>query len=147
MTLPLLSSEETIKKLIPQRAPFVLVDSIYEYKDNEILSGFTVPKGHILLNHEGFLSEFGVIEHFAQSIALYQGYNFYLNNLPAPVGYIGSIKNIEIFRLPKMGDLIKTHIQILHELMGVTMVQGEVFLNDEVIALGEMRTIIAKDLE
>ncbi len=147
MTQALLSSEEKILRLIPQRPPFVLVDAIYEHSENEILSGFTIPENHVLVNENGELSESGIIEHFAQSIALHQGYNFYLRNEPAPVGYIGSIKNIEIFALPKTGEEIRTHITVLQQIMGVTMVSGEVFLNGKMIATGEMRTIIAKEIE
>lgn len=147
MTEPIISSEKEIIKLIPQRNPFVLVDSIYEHREDEILSGFTVPQNHILVDSQGNLSEAGIIEHFAQSIALHQGYDFYLKNETAPVGYIGSIKNIEIFKLPKAGQEIKTRIKILQQILGVTMVIGEVYLNNSIIANGEMRTIIARGIE
>lgn len=147
MSQAIVSSSEKILDLIPQRPPFVLVDSIYEHNEREILSGFTVPEGHILVNHKNELLESGVIEHFAQSIALHQGYNFFLRNEPAPVGYIGSIKNIEIFELPKVGEELRTRIKVLQQIMGVTMVSGEVFLNGKLIARGEMRTIVAKEME
>lgn len=147
MSQAIISSPEKILNLIPQRPPFVLVDAIYEHSEKEILSGFTVPQGHILINNQNQLSESGVIEHFAQTVALHQGYNFFLRNEPAPVGYIGSIKNIEIEMLPKVNDEIRTKIIILNQILGVTMVSGEVFLNGKVIARGEMRTIVAKEME
>lgn len=147
MSQAIISSSEKILGLIPQRPPFVLVDSIYEHNEKEILSGFTVPESHILVNHKKELLESGVIEHFAQSVALHQGYNFFLRNEPAPVGYIGSIKNIEIFELPKVGEELRTRIKVLQQIMGVTMVSGEVFLNGKLIARGEMRTIVAKEME
>ncbi|HLV24304.1 MAG TPA: hypothetical protein VKY36_05950 [Moheibacter sp.] len=147
MSQAIISSPEKILNLIPQRPPFVLVDAIYEHSEKEILSGFTVQENHILVNTQKQLSESGVIEHFAQTVALHQGYNFFLRNEPAPVGYIGSIKNIEIQMLPKVNDEIRTKIVILNQILGVTMVSGEVFLNGKVIARGEMRTIVAKDNE
>ncbi|SMC35176.1 hypothetical protein [Moheibacter sediminis] len=147
MSEPIIDSAEEILKLIPQRPPFVLVDKIYTHSENEILSGFTIPEDHVLLNNLGQLSESGIIEHFAQTIALYQGYYYYLQNLPAPVGYIGSIKNIDIFELPKANQEIRTKVIVLNQLLGVTMVSGEVYLGEKLIASGEMRTIIAKDSE
>ncbi|MGB6084001.1 hypothetical protein [Moheibacter sp.] len=147
MTQAIISSPEQILNLIPQRPPFVLVDAIYEHSEKEILSGFTVPEDHILVNSKNELLESGMIEHFAQSIALHQGYNFFLRNEPAPVGYIGSIKNIEIFAVPKVGEEVRTRIRVLQQIMGVTMVSGEVFLNGKLIARGEMRTIVAKEME
>lgn len=147
MTESIVSSPEVILNLIPQRPPFVLVDTIYEHTEKEILSGFTVPADHILVDDGKQLSEAGIIEHFAQTIALHQGYNFYLKNEPAPVGYIGSIKNIEVFELPLVGQEVQTRITVLNQIMGVTMVSGDVFLNGKIIAHGEMRTIIARDTE
>lgn len=147
MTEALVSSPEIILHLIPQRSPFILVDKIYEHTEKDILSGFTIPENHILVNEENYLSESGIIEHFAQSIALHQGYNFYKKNEPAPVGYIGSIRNIDVLELPKVGEEIKTRITVTNQIMGVTMVVGEVFLNDKLIAHGEMRTIIARELD
>lgn len=147
MIEPVIDCPEKILKLIPQRAPFVLVDKIYTHAENEILSGFTIPKDHILVNRSGELSEPGIIEHFAQTIALYQGYYYYLKNLPAPVGYIGSIRNIDIYELPKSTQEIRTKIKVLQQVLGVTMVSGEVYLEDKLIATGEMRTIIAKEID
>lgn len=147
MSEPIIDSPEKILKLIPQRPPFVLVDKIYSHTENEILSGFTIPKDHVLVNESGKLSEAGIIEHFAQTIALYQGYYYYLKNLPAPVGYIGSIRNIDIFELPDASQEVRTKIIVLQQLMGVTMVSGEVYLGEKLIASGEMRTIIAKEIE
>jgi 3-hydroxyacyl-[acyl-carrier-protein] dehydratase len=147
MTESIVSSPEIILNLIPQRSPFVLVDKIYEHTETEILSGFTIPKEHILVDDLEHLSEAGIIEHFAQTIALHQGYNFYKKNEPAPVGYIGSIKNIDVMELPKAGEEIQTRIRILNQIMGVTMVSGEVYWNGKMIAHGEMRTIIARELD
>lgn len=147
MSAPIIDSAEEILKLIPQRPPFVLVDKIYSHSDHEILSGFTIPENHVLVNGKGKLSEAGIIEHFAQTIALYQGYYYYLKNLPAPVGYIGSIRNIDIFELPEINQEIRTKLTIINQLMGVTMVSGEVYLDEKLIAQGEMRTIIAKNEE
>lgn len=147
MSAPIIDSAEEILKLIPQKPPFVLVDKIYAHSENEIVSGFTIPEDHVLVNSSGKLSESGIIEHFAQTIALYQGYYYYLKNLPAPVGYIGSIRNIDIFELPEINQEIRTKLTILNQLMGVTMVSGEVYWGEKLIAQGEMRTVIAKDGE
>src|SRR5690606_22166245 len=136
---------EEILKLIPQRPPFVLVDKIYAHSENEILSGFSILVEHILVNSKNQLNTAGMIEHFAQTVALYQGYYYYLKNEPAPVGYIGSIKNIEIEELPDSGEEIRTKIVVLNQILGVTMVSGEIYYKDKIIARGEMRTIVAKE--
>lgn len=145
--MSLISSQETISQLIPQQAPFVLVDNILEHEETAIVSGFRIPENHVLVSSDGFLTEAGVIENFAQTIALYQGYDYFKRNLPAPVGYIGSIKNFEIYALPRSGDDLRTSVYILQRLFGVTAVRGEVKIGDKIIAVGEMRTVIAKEVE
>ncbi len=145
--MSLVSSQEAIGKLIPQQPPFVLVDKLLEYEDDRIVSGFEIPEKHILVNRDRFLTEAGLVEHFAQTIALHQGYDYFLRGMAPPVGYIGSIKNFEIFQLPCAGDELRTCITVLQRLFGVTLVRGEVRLREQIIASGEMRTVIAKDLE
>jgi|SRR5690606_1826740 len=145
--MSLVSSQEVIRKLIPQQPPFVLVDKLVEYGDDHLVSGFEIPLDHVLVREDGLLSEAGVIEHFAQTIALHQGYEYSLRGLNPPVGYIGAIKDFEILQLPPAGSELRTHLRILQRLFGVTLVRGEVSLQNQIIARGEMRTVIAKDLE
>ena len=79
----------------------------------------------------------------AQSVALYTGYQFFLKQEPAPTGYIGSIKSIEILQLPKTGSEIETTVNVLHEFMGVTLVEISSKLNNVEIARGQMKTVLA----
>lgn len=142
----LLSSYDELLSLIPQRPPFVLVDKLVRHEEKVVTSGFFIPTDHVLTDDQGFLSEAGIIENFAQTIALYQGYDYFLRGKPSPVGYIGSIKNVEIFNRPQAGQELRTTVRILQEMMGVTMVEGEVLQDDRVIAKGEMRTVIVDEL-
>ncbi len=141
----LLASYDELLSLIPQRPPFVLVDKLVAHGDKSVTSGFSVPEDHVLTDGAGFLSEAGIIENFAQTIALHQGYDYFLRGLPSPVGYIGSIKNVEILACPRAGQELRTTVHILQEMMGVTMVKGEVMVGDQVIARGEMRTVIVDE--
>ena len=104
--------------------------------------GLTVPENNIFVKDEVF-QESGLIEHMAQSVALYTGYQFFLKQQPAPVGYIGSIKSIEINQLPKLNDQIETIVTVLHEFMGVTLVDISSKLNGVEIAKGQMKTVLA----
>lgn len=141
----LLSSYDELLSLIPQRPPFVLVDKLMKHEDKVVVSGFSIPEDHVLTDDAGYLSEAGIIENFAQTIALYQGYDYFKKGLSSPVGYIGSIKNVEIFSLPRAGQELRTTVFILQEMMGVTMVAGEVMQGDQMIAKGEMRTVIVDE--
>lgn len=80
----------------------------------------------------------------AQTVALHTGYDYFLKGQPAPTGYIGSIKEIQILRLPKLDEIINTEAHILQEFMGVTLVEITVSnAKKEKIASGIMKTVIA----
>src|SRR6188474_2850309 len=100
-----LGKKDFVETLIPQRFPFVMVDTLYSYSETELVSGFTIPQDAIFLE-DGSFTESGIIEHMAQAVALHTGYQFFLKNRKAPTGYIGSVKDIRIHELPKLHDEI-----------------------------------------
>lgn len=131
-----------VEQLIPQKAPFVMIDKLISFSENQIKSGLTVPAENIFVENTVF-QESGLIEHMAQSVALYTGYQFYLKQEPAPIGYIGSIKSIEILQLPKTGDEVETTVNVLQEFMGVTLVEISSKINNIEVARGQMKTVLA----
>ena len=141
ITLPILD-RDFVGNLIPQKFPFVMVDKLISFSENFITSGFTIEETNIFTK-DGIFQEAGLIEHMAQSVALYTGYQFYLKNEPAPMGYIGAIKSLDIFKLPKVNDNIITKVNVLQEFSGVTLVEISVYLNEVEIANGQMKTVLA----
>ncbi len=133
---------ERILKLIPQRPPFVMVDSLFEYTNLTGTTGFLIPLDNILVEH-GIFSEPGIIEHMAQSMSLHRGYHGFLAGLDKPkTGFIGAIKSVEIFELPKAGEFLTTYVEILHEVMNVTSVAAKT-INEagKTLAVSEMKTV------
>jgi predicted hotdog family 3-hydroxylacyl-ACP dehydratase len=140
--MEIIFQKEFVQNLLPQKAPFVMVDKMYQYTETQIVSGLTVQKENILYQKEQ-LSEAGLIEHMAQSVALHTGYQFYLKKEEAPTGYIGSIKEIIIKQLPNLQDEIITTVSILQEFAGITLVNIVSEVNNIEIASGQMKTILA----
>jgi len=143
MEASVLLEKEAVENLIPQKFPFVMVDRMFSYSETGLVSGLKIQDSNIFLEENIFL-EAGLIEHMAQSVALHTGYQFFLKNETAPTGYIGSIKDIQIKRLPQTNDTIQSNVTILQEFAGVTLVDIVTFLNDEEIANGQMKTVLAK---
>jgi len=139
----MLVNVDKVKELIPQKEPFVMVDELLTYTEENLKSRFRVVPNNIFVENNCFV-ESGIIEHMAQSVALHTGYQFFLKNKPAPTGYIGSIKNVEINRLPKAGEYLETVVDIIQEFMGVTMVKIETFCEGEIVAKSQMKTVLAK---
>ncbi len=95
-----LFDKKSIENLIPQKQPFIMVDKMFFYSDNSLVSGLKIDKDNVFCDNKHF-AESGLIEHMAQTVALHKGYDVFLKNEIPPIGFIGSLKNIEIFALPK----------------------------------------------
>lgn len=143
METTLLLEKNAVENLLPQKFPFVMVDKMYSFTETSLISGLDIQKDNIFIDNNTFL-EAGLIEHMAQSVALHTGYQFFLKNEKAPTGYIGSIKEIEIKKLPQVSNNIQSTVTILQEFAGITLVNIVTTLNDEEIAKGQMKTVLAK---
>jgi len=132
-----------VQGLIPQKYPFVMVDSLIAYSDEKITASLTINETNILADSEVFTAS-GLIEHMAQTVALYTGFQYHIQQKQAPTGYIGSIKSVEITRLPEIGQKVETSAEILQEFMGVTLVDITSEIDGEVIAKAQMKTVLAK---
>ncbi|KMQ65895.1 FabZ [Chryseobacterium sp. FH2] len=135
------SDQHFVESLIPQRFPFVMVNSITDYSENQLISGLEIKEENIFVQN-GVFQASGLVEHQAQSVALHTGYQYYLLGKKAPTGYIGAIKSFDAETLPKVGDRLETEVTILSEIMGVTLVDAVTKLNDEVIASSQMKTVV-----
>ncbi len=131
-----------IENLIPQKAPFIMVDKLLHFSEEKVITGFTPPSTNLFVDNNKFMAA-GLIEHMAQSVALHTGYQYFLKNESAPTGYIGAIKLAEILELPNQDQELITTVTILHEIMGVTLVRIQVTCNDKIIANSEMKTVLA----
>lgn len=138
-----LLEKEMVENLLPQKFPFVMVDAMHSYSETSLVAGLEIQRDNIFVSNDVFL-EAGLIEHMAQSVALHTGYQYFLRNEIAPTGYIGSIKEIEIKKLPKLSDNIQSQVTILQEFAGITLVDIVTTLNNEEIARGQMKTVLAK---
>ena len=119
-----------------------MVDTLRSHSESEATSSLTIQKDNIFFENTA-LNEAGIVENMAQTVALHTGYEYFLKGLEAPTGYIGAIKNIDIFKLPILDETIFTEIKIIQEFMGVTLVEIKVVnKHNEKIASCQMKTVI-----
>jgi predicted hotdog family 3-hydroxylacyl-ACP dehydratase len=138
-----LITKSKVEELLPQKKPFVMVSFLYNFNETSITTGFEILSDNLFVEDDKF-NESGLIENMAQSIALHTNYDFFLKNKTAPVGYIGSIKNVKLIELPKVGETIKTDVKVLQEFMGVTLVDAVVTCGDKEIISAQLKTVLAE---
>jgi len=133
----------SILELLPQKPPFVAVDTLTHFDDVITRTGLKVTADNIFVEN-GELTESGVIENIAQTCAARIGYiNKYLSSSEVKIGFIGSIKDLRFYELPKVGDELKTTIEVASEVFAITLVNAKVEIGDKLIASCEMKISIS----
>lgn len=130
-----------IEELIPQRAPIVMVDRLSSIEEGVSYTELEVRADNLFVER-GVLSECGLIEHIAQSAAARIGYLFRMRGEVVPIGYIGSVNQFALGRLPRVGERLTTSIRVLQEVYQVSLVEAEVRSGDEVVASSRMKIFL-----
>ena len=133
-----------IEKLIPQRAPIVMVDDFLGLEGEDSFSALTVREDNIFVD-EGVMTECGLIEHIAQSAAARVGYICGQKGVPVPVGFIGSVNKFFIERLPEVGDRLETVISVIQKVFQISLVEAKVRIGEEIIAGCRMKIFLDTD--
>ena len=137
MVLPV----DDILALIPQKPPFVMVSKLLHVDETTTKSSFIIEQDNVFLKN-GVFQEAGLMENIAQTAALRSGYMANTINKPVANGYIGAIKDLEIFGLPKAGDELITEIAIENQVFNVTVLSGKVWHDGNLLAQCEMKVFI-----
>jgi predicted hotdog family 3-hydroxylacyl-ACP dehydratase len=132
---------ESILSLIPQKPPFVMVGELLFSDDNITKTSFTVTADNIFAIN-GEFSEAGLMENMAQTAAAGSGNMARIENRPVATGYIGQVKNLEVFDLPKVGDELLTEVKMEVQVFDAGIVSGKVWCNDLIVAQCEMKIFI-----
>ena len=140
---------EEIKRLIPQREPFIMVDGFEERSDNSAVTTLSVCPNNYFILPDGTMAETGLIEHLAQSCSALAGYQALskasLNGESleeAPVGLIGEVKHFKCLRRPQTGERVQSNISFDMTFGNVTVATGQTFVDEELIAEIKLKIFI-----
>ena len=132
---------DRIIELIPQRSPFVFIDTFYGESQGLFYSGFT-PQPDSCFVKDGIMAEPGVIENMAQTAAAATGWSYRERGEDVPVGFIGAVADFELSKLPVTGFEIKTSVRFAGEFGGISLVEAVSIQGDEPIAKGMLKIFI-----
>lgn len=133
---------EGIKRLIPQREPFMMIDEIEASDGEHAVTALTVLKENYFILYDGTMAETGLIEHIAQSCSALMGLLVLEQENTSdnpPVGLIGEVKRFECMRRPNIGEKVCTSIEFGFTFGNVTMATGESRVGDETIAKAQLK--------
>jgi len=134
-----------IDELLPQRPPFVMVSHLLHYDEVVTETSYDVLSGQVFIENNA-MNASGLVENFAQTCAARIGYiNKYILHKEVNIGFIGAVKTLTIHCLPKVGETIRTRIEVLSEQFGITLAKGEIRLPDNtLVAEGEMKIALSE---
>ena len=128
----------TLKELIPQRPPFVMIDKLLSCDMVVTTTELEVREDNIFVA-DGRLTAEGLMENIAQTCAARMGYINLSNGEKVKIGVIGAVNSFDIFQTPKVGERIVTTIEVIEELFQITLVKAFVRCGDETIAQANMK--------
>jgi predicted hotdog family 3-hydroxylacyl-ACP dehydratase len=132
-----------ILTLLPQRPPFIMIDKLLSCDKIITKTRLLVREDNIFVE-QGRLTSQGLIENIAQTCAARMGYiNQYIYKENIKLGFIGSIKNLQIVRTPNIGETLETTIEVEEEVFQMTLVNATIKINDEVIVTSEMKIALS----
>jgi len=137
-------SKYDILELLPQRRPFVMIDSLI-YCDMAVTRTSLEVREDNIFNDAGHLSTAGICENIAQTCAARLGYLSLSSGQPVRLGFIGAISNMQMSRTPRTGEVLVTEINVLQEVFNITLVHAVVRSGDEIIAETDLKIALADD--
>lgn len=130
-----------IATLLPHRTPMLMVDTILEISENSIVTQLQITENNIFLD-SGFFSEAGLTEHCAQSSATILGNQLSSESGKPMVGFIASIKKLEIFSLPEIGKKIVSRAALISKYENICQVSCETLCDEKMLLRAEISMMV-----
>lgn len=134
---------QSIQKYIPQRPPFVMIDSLVTADEKGFNSRFQIQSDNLLLTGD-LLSESALIENIAQTCAAGFGYLSSLEVVKeAGLGFIGAVTKLEVTDAAKLNDVVETEINILNTFENIHLIEGSAKVNGKEMVRCQMKIVLA----
>ena len=135
-----------VLQLLPQRPPFIMIDHLTHFDRIFTSTCFTVRPDNVFVE-EGMLNPCALVENIAQTCAARMGYvNQFINSDKVKLGFIGSVKHLVVARDVKVGETLHTTIEVVREVLQLTLVKATIKIDGEVVVEAEMK-IAQSDIE
>jgi len=136
-----MSLQENILSLIPHRPPFIMIGHLLSADDNSTRTSYQVSEDNLFVE-KGRWSEGGLLENMAQTVAAGAGYLSKSRHEAVQVGFIGAVKNFEVWELPSVHDELITETTVSDRVFNMVRVEGKVWRRESLIARCEMNIFI-----
>lgn len=119
-----MSEPRDIFSYIPQRPPFIFIDTIEERSEKSARTCYTIPDSCLLLSY-GILPLSGLMENAAQTCSVIAGNK---------IAYLGAVKQMDVRRFPRVGETLCTEAVVIQEMLNISLIECTTRVQDETIA-------------
>ena len=138
--------EIDIHELLPQQEPFVMVDKLTAFDEKITATSLTVRADNIFVE-DGWLNECALAENIAQTCAARLGYiNKYILKRAIQIGFIGAIRDMTVVARPHVGDRLETVIEVMEQVMELTLVTATITCNGRQIVSAQMKIALSDEV-
>lgn len=132
-----------VLSLLPQRPPFVMIDKLVHFDEVVTTTTLQVRSDNLFMEGE-VLNACALVENIAQTCAARMGYiNSYIYKEKVKLGFIGSIRNLQVLRPVRLGETLTTSIEVKEEVMQLTLVDATIKVGDETVVTAEMKIALS----
>ena len=132
-----------IQQYLPHREPMLMVDSVLEIGNEEVITTFKIKEDNVFVEHGNF-SEVGLIENMAQTSSATFGQTFFEseNRKIKVIGFITNIKSVKIYNTPKVGDEIVSKAKLVSRFENICHISCQNFIENQMITEAEISLFI-----
>lgn len=140
----MLVSKKHITNYIPQRDPFVMIDTLQSCEELWAETHFKIESQNIFVTN-GVFSESGLMENMAQTAAAGGGWYCEKKGLTSGISYLGAVTNFHVRIYPVAGDTIKTRTELVAAMAGFSLIKATINLNDVLVAHAELKVFTSAE--
>ncbi len=120
--------------ILPQQEPFRFVDGMLSFSMDRIVTSFVV-RGDGPLDREGCLTPEGMVENMAQTCAARIGFiSKYILHEPVSIGYLVSVRKLEVTGKAATGSRLETTVEIEQEVGPMSRADACIRVGEETVA-------------
>lgn len=124
---------QPVENYIPQRPPFVLIDTVEHVSADMARTQYTISADCPLVSN-GVLPLSGLMENAAQTCAVRAG-----QISGNKIGYIGAVRQMQVNRLPQVGDTLTTEARLIQEVLNISLIECITRIGDEQVATATLK--------
>jgi hypothetical protein len=132
----------------------LMVDKLITLNESVVKTKFVIPE-NCIFNNNSSLVESGLIENMAQTCSIILGCSYFFDddglveNNSDVIGFISSIKKLQIYKLPIVNDILTTTGEIISRIDGkdysICEMKGNIVSNDKIILDCTLNLFIKKN--